>query len=310
MPTPLISENWSRYVLPIVRLEWFQKATTISSPATQFFRMETSTQSVEYTVGIGDFGLVEEYNSPAAEGQAASIPYDSFNPLYEKIFTHKEYAKGVAIERKLWDDGRLSNIRDRARSLGNSTGTTLAVHASSIFNNAFSSSYLGADSKALIANDHPNRPNDTATTIDNKGTSALSYSAVVATMQAAKRFDDDRGNPLPVSLDVLYVPPELEATAYEITKAINKPGTADNDANFLNSQGLKVVVDPYLTDANNWFMFNSALAREHLVWFWRVRPEVELDPSSDYNLVAKYRVYMRYSFGWSDFRWIYGHEVT
>jgi len=73
---------------------------------------------------------------------------------------------------------------------------------------------------------------------------------------------------------------------------------------------LKVVVDPYLSDANNWFMIDSVMARQHLLWFNRVLPEIALDPASDFNLVANYRGYMRYSFGWDDARWIFGHAVT
>jgi len=306
----MISEQWPRFLLPIVRKEWFQKMISISSPSAQFYGTDSSTGPVEYSQGIGDFGLVSEYNSADAEGPGATIPYDSFSPLYEKTFTHKEYAKGVAIERKLWDDDQKGNIKRRARSLGNSFGTTIATHQTSVFNNAFSASVVGADAVALCSASHPNRPNDAATLHSNKGTTALSYAAVKTTLQLAQRFEDDRGNPLPVMLRRLLVPIELQATAYEIVNAINKPGTADNDANFLQSQNLEVVVDPYLTDANNWFMIDPSASLEHLLWFWRVRAELTLDPASDYNLVAKYRGYMRYSFGWDDFRWIFGHEVA
>jgi hypothetical protein len=305
----MTTKQWPRFLLPIIRKEWFQKMTSISSPAAQFFSIQTSNQSVEYSQGIGDFGLVPEYNSADAEGKPAAIEYDSFNPLYEKTFTHKEYAKGVAIERKLWDDDRLGNIRSRARTLGNSFGTTIAVHQSSVFNNAFSASVLGADGVALVSNAHPNRPNDAATVYSNLGTSPLSYDAVVATIQAGKRYVDDRGQPMPSLFRVLYVAIEKEALAYEITKAMNKPGTTDNDANFLNSQPLVTVVDPYLTSADDWFMLDPTKSAEHLIWYWRVRAELALDPTSDYNLVAKYRGYMRYSFGWDDWRFIYGHNV-
>jgi hypothetical protein len=307
---PIISENWTRFLLPIVRKEWFQKMTSIASPAIQFFDVQSSSNATEESQGVGDFGLVPEYNSSEALGAPAAIQFDQFSPLFPATFTHKEYAKGVSIERKMWDDDQRGMIRKRARLLGNSFGTTLAVHASSVFNNAFSSTRPGSDGQPLIADAHPNRPDDLATVYDNKGTTALDYAAVVATLAAAKRFKDDRGNPMPRSFDVLYVPVELEAKAYEITNAINKPGTADNDANFLGSQGLGVVVDPYLTDANNWFMLDRAEAKDHLSWWWRVRPDMTLDPTSDFNLVAKYRGYMRFIYGFDDWRWIYGHEVA
>lgn len=309
MAVPMNSKEWPRFVLPIIRSEWTQKMQEVRSPLMPFFGIETSGSSVEYSQGIGAFDVVPEYNSADAEGQPQAIEYDSFNPLYETTFTHKEYAKGVAIERKLWDDDRTGQIKRKAQTLGYAFGTTIATHMSSVLNNAFSASYVGSDSVALCSASHPVN-SASSDTFSNAGTTALSYAAVVSTLIAGHDLDDDRGNPLPIVYDTLYVPTALQATAYEIVNAIGKPGTADNDANFLNSQGLQVVVDPYLSDANNWFMLNKSMANMHLLWFWRVRPEIALDPTSDFNLVAKYRGYMRMSYGWDDPRWIYGHEVT
>jgi hypothetical protein len=309
MAVPMNSKEWPRFVLPIIRKEWTQKMQEVRSPLMPFFGISTSNSSVEYSQGIGSFDVVPEYNSATAEGQPQAIEYDSFAPLDETTFTHKEYAKGVAIERKLWDDDRSGQIKRKAQSLGYAFGTTIAMHMSSVLNNAFSDSYLGADGEPLCEINHGVN-SVSSDTFSNAGTTALSYDAVVATLIAGHDLNDDRGNPLPIVYDTLYVPTALQATAYEIVNAIGKPGSADNDANFLNSQGLQVVVDPYLSDANNWFMLNRSMAQMHLLWFWRVRPEIALDPSSDYNLVAKYRGYMRYSFGWDDPRFIYGHEVA
>ena len=312
MGTPMNSKEWPRFVLPIIRKEWEQKRNSVSSPLAPFFGMETSSSSVEYSQGIGEFGLVPEYNSADAEGAPGAIEYDSFNPLYETTFTHKEYAKGVAIERKLWDDDRVGQIRRKAQSLGFSFGTTRATHMSSVLNNAFSASYVGADAVALCSASHP--VNSVVSTVyDNAGSTALSYDAIVATLIAGQDLDDDRGNPMPTVYDTLYVPTALQGTAYEIVKALNHPGEASNTANalnFINSRPLGVVVDPYLSDANNWFMIDSQMSQMHLLWFDRVAPSIALDPASDFNLVARYRGYMRYSYGWDDARWIFGHEVA
>ena len=215
---------------------------------------------------------------------------------------------GVAIERKLIDDNQTRTIIRRAQSLGHTFGTTRAVHCSSMLVNAFAT-VTGPDSAYLCSASHPTNAAD-ATAISNLGTSALSYASLVATLIAGSDLNDDRGYPMPSIYNVLYVPTALQAKAYEIVNAIGKPGGADNDANFLATQGLRVVVDPYLTDANNWFMIDSALAGLHALWFDRVQPEITLDPASNYNLVARYSGYMRHSFGWDDFRWIYGHSVS
>jgi hypothetical protein len=301
----MISEQWARFVLPIVRKEWYQSMTGIVAPVQSLFGIENSTSSVEYSQGIGAGGLVPEYNSDTDPGNS-QIQYDSFNPLYETTFTHKEYAKGIAIERKLWDDDRLGNIKRRASSLGIEYGQTRATHAASVFNNAFAT-VLGADGKTLCATDHPTSPSD-STGISNRGTSALSYAAIKSTLQAGRRMENDRGIPMPVFYDTLLVPVELEEDAAEILKAVAKPGTADNDANALSN--IRVIADPYLTDANNWFMVSSAQAKLHLLWFNRVQPELNPDPASNFNLVARYAGYMRYSYGWDDFNFVYGHIVT
>ena len=312
MATPMVSSNWPQWVLPIVRKEWQQKLDAVISPSAQFFGRETSTSSVEYSQGMGNFDLVPEYNSATAEGNAGAIQYDSFSELYEKTFTHKEYAKGVAIERKLWDDDQSGLIRRRAQILGNSFGTTRASHAASVFSNAFSSSYVGGDAVALCSASHPVNKQDSGTTFSNAGSTALSYDAVISTIIAGHDLNDDRGNPMPVMYDTVLIPTALQGTAYEELQSLLKPGTADNDNSAIPGMtgGLRIVVDPYLSDANNWFMLDSRLAAMHLLWFDRVNPEIKVDPTSDFSLVAKYRGYMRYSFGWDDARFVYGHEVS
>jgi len=306
MTTPMISSNWSRFVLPLVRKEWTEKLNATVSPASQFFGTETSKASAEYSQGVGSFGLVEEYNA-ASDGDNA-IAYDSFAALYEKTFTHKEYAKGVAIERKLWDDDQLGTIRRKAQGLGAAFGTTRAYHAASVFNNAFSSSYVGGDAVSLCNASHPVNT-QSSTTFSNAGSTALSYDAVVATLLAGHGMDDDRGNPMPAIYDTLYVPTALQATGFDIVKKL-VPAYETTQKQFVSSKGIKLVVDPYLTDANNWFMLDSGQAKMHLLWFNRVMPEINVDVNSNFNLVARFSGYMRYSFGWDSARFVYGHAVS
>jgi len=70
-----------------------------------------------------------------------------------------------------------------------------------------------------------------------------------------------------------------------------------------------VVVWDYLTDEESWFVLDSGLAKMHLLWIDREPLEFAMDPASDFRLEARYRGYMRYSYGWSDWRGVYGHNV-
>ncbi len=299
-----ISEQWAELLEPGLReiFEVQREALAATSRIPMLFNVITSTKASESFLGAGGMNDWSEYKGV--------IPYDDLDQLYKTTLTHKEYAKGFTVERKLVDDDQYGLITPQPRQLALTAMRTREKHAASIFNNAFNSSYVGGDAVALCSASHPLAPTHAGDVQSNVGTSALSASAVVATRQLMRAFTDDRSEIMPVNPDTLLVPPELEETAAIITKTQGKVGSADNDINFAGSLVKNVIVWDYLTDANNWFLIDSAMAKQHLLWIDRVPLEFALDPSASYQLTARYRGYMRYSYGWSDYRWVYGHNVT
>jgi hypothetical protein len=262
------------------------------------FNVQNSSRAVERRLGVGGMSDVPVYSG--------AIEYDSFEPGYRTDYTHVEYAKGIAVERKLLDDDEYNVISQRGQKLGLTFNRTLQKHAASVFANAFLAANAGADGVALCATNHPYSPTNAATQ-GNRGTSALTESAVTATRQLMLKFKDDRGEVMNITPDTLLVPVELEEAARVIVESGQRSGTANNDAN--TNRGYRVVVSRYLTDANDWFLIDSGMAKMYLNWFWRVQPEFAEDPTSDFNLVMKYRGYMRYSYGFDAWQWIYGHIV-
>lgn len=297
-----ISEQWAELLEPGLRSIFDKQKDAIiaESRIPTLFNVIGSTKAAEHFLGVGGFGDWNAYDGV--------IEYDDNAQGYKTTLTHEEYTKGFKVGRKLVDDDQYSVINPQPRGLALSATRTREKHAASVFNNAFSGSYLGGDSVALCGS-HPYSPVD-ATTHSNAGSSALSYDVVVATKKLMRLFVDDRGEMITVMPQLLLVPPELEDTAWTIVNSMNKPGTANNDANYVASQGWQVLVWDYLTDANNWFMIDTAMAKLHLMWLDRVPLEFTMDPTSDFNLEAKFRGYMRYSYGWSDWPWIYGHNVA
>lgn len=302
MTTPLIAENWATLLEPGLRSVFATQRDAIvaPSPMSLFYNVTTSNRAFEETFGVGGLGDVPVYNG--------SIEYDSMEGLYKTIFTHIEFAKGIQVERKLVDDDMYNVINQRATALGLSFGRTHEKNAASTFNNAFSGSFAGSDGVALCGA-HPFSPTNSATQ-SNTGSSPLTYDNLIATRKIMREFKDDRGELITVMPSILLVPPELEDTAQTILNSINKPGTANNDTNVVRGQGYQLVVWDYLADPNNWFLIDPAMSKAHLWWFNRVSLEFALDPKSEYDLVARYRGYERYSFGFDDWRWIYGHSVS
>jgi phage major head subunit gpT-like protein len=298
-----ISEQWAELLAPGLR-QIFQvqrDALAARSVIPILFNVSTSTKATEDDLGMGGFADWEEYDG--------AIQYDDNEQLYKTTYTHKEYVQAFRVERKLYDDDQYNVINKRPVGLALAAMRTREKHAASVFNNAFSGSYLGGDGVALCSNSHP-YSNSNASTQDNSGTSAFSHDNVVATRQLMREYKDDRGELVSVNPDTILVPPELEDEAFETVQSVNKSGESSNTINYVKSIVSNVVVWDYLTDANNWFVLDSALAKLYLNWFDRVPLEFDMDPTSDFRLEARYRGYGRWSYGWSDWRFCYGHTVT
>lgn len=301
-----ISEQWAELLAPGLRNIFFNqyKALAASAKAPLLFNIVGSKKENEYDLGAGGFADWQEYKD--------TIEYDDNDQGYKTTFTHVEYARGFKVKRKLVDDDLYNIISKKPRGLALAAARKREKDAANIFVNAFdtSTANLGADSQSLCDGAHPHSPANTTSTQSNSGTTAIDRESIIATRELMRAFTDDRGELMPINPDTLLVPPELEEEAWVETKTPKKTDSGNNDLSFVNSLGLRVITWDYLTDANNWFMIDSQLAKQHLLWFDRVGLEFALDPRSDFQLEARYRGYMRYSLGWSDWKWVYGHNVT
>jgi phage major head subunit gpT-like protein len=303
MPAPLTREQFEKLTALKVTLTslWLDQMK-FEDPIMSLYNIASTKKAQVVNQGYGGLGDVPAYTG--------AIDYDGFELLYSPTYIPGEYAKGIAIERKLIDDDEYGVMNDRVSMLGISFDRTVIKFAASVFVNAFTASapYLGPDGVALCSASHPNSPSD-ATTQGNTGTTALSAQAVIDTKKQMLRFKDSKANPVALMPDTLLVPLELEPVAQEIVKSVGKPDTANNNANV--SQGAyRVLTSPFLTDTNNWFMIDSRLAKRFLRWYWRIPPELAESPDSDFNLVLRLRGYMRLTYGWDFWGWIYGHNVA
>jgi phage major head subunit gpT-like protein len=299
-----IKEQWAELLEPGLRtiFEVQMEALAAASPVPALFNVISSDKASEYFMGIGGFGDWKEY-----EGR---IEYDHNDQLYKTTLTHKTYTDAFKVEMELVEDDLYNVINSRPRGMALSAARTREKHAASIFNNAFSSSYTGGDAVALCATNHPLSPTHASDTHGNKGTSALTYDSLVTTRRLMREYVDDRGELIPMNPDTLVVPAELEENAFSIVQTMNKVDVADYHANFIGSRINRVVVWDYLTNAKDWFVLDSQLAKIHLLWIDRSPIDFAMDPTSNFSLEARYRGRGRWSYGFSDWRWIYGHDVT
>jgi len=299
---PMTSSQWDNLLLPAIYRFFDIGRNMREGLRSQLFNVQSSTRSKEESVGHGGVSA-DAWDAYKNSGRVGTV---DFNQGYKATYQHETYPVRMEIERTLLEDDQYGVISDYARKLGISAETKMERDAASVFNNAFSTSYAGPDGKALCATTHPRNPNKTGNLV-NSGTSALTKATVSETRQALMALEDDAGNILGMTPDVILVPPELEDAALEIANSVNDPSSANNA---INPQAGRFQVVPwhYLTDSNNWFMIDSVWMRENLRWYNRVELEFMLVHEDSVSIV--YEARMRYSFGWDDWRWVYGHAVS
>lgn len=295
---------WADALDPIIR-KWFEQGfARRAALVPTLFNVQSSSRAYEEISSIGAIGIDawKNYNNAGVVSEA------DFDQGYKKTYTHVEYPLDFSVERKTLDDNNYREIFDASARIGDSAAVFREVEGASVFNNAFSSSFLGADAVALCSDSHPYGPQKSGTQ-DNKGTLALTKANVSIVREAMMAFTDDNGNKVAVTPTHLLVPPSLEDEALEISKSLLDPTSANNAIN-VHSGRFQIITWHYLSDSNNWFMLDMPLMKMSLDWFDRVPLSIKLRDGDDRTLRAYWRAYQRFSYGWSDWRFIYGNEVA
>lgn len=299
-------EHFGKLLEPGLREVLYEVFNQQPSMINDLFSVQTTDNPYEEDVSIGTLG-----DFPKFEG---TVEYDQMYQGYSKIYDFPEFAKGFRIERKLYDDERYNVINQRPAGLGISASRRREEDAAKIFNNAFDSSYTGPDDKPLCASDHPSKAPDGPSARSNVGTRSLNHSNLQETKREMRSFVDDRGGKISVVPDTLVVPVILEEVAWELIESEKKINTSDNNPN-IHYGKYRLIVWDYLDDGGDlvenapWFLMDSNYAAMFLNWFDRVPLEFAMEEDFD-TLVAKFRAYMRYNAGWSDWMFIYGNDPS
>lgn len=185
--------------------------------------------------------------------EAGGVPFDQPLVPYVHRIQLEKYAIGVEFSEELNDKDIYGKMRAPGRMMSESHDWAHEIMAADVLNNAVSSGVTGYDSKSFAATDH----NASGISFSNKGTAeALSVGALETAITSLKRQVSFRGRPMAAMGPwKLVVAPELEITARRILNVTEgRPGSSDADYNYAPSQITQVVVNPYLTDTNAWYL--------------------------------------------------------
>lgn len=279
---------------------WYGKAyNDYETQYTKLFETHKSDKAYEKDVGISSFGLAQ------IKTQGAGIAYDIEQQGFQTQYNHIAYALGFIVTREMYDDDQYDIIERRARALARAMRLTKELIGANVYNRAFNTSFVGGDGKPMISATHPRIAGGTASN-QIAVAADLSEAALEQAIIDIMKFEDDRGLRIKAMPKSLIVAVENSFEAARILDTEYRVGTANNDINVINTQkkfpgGL--VVSQYLTDPDAWFIRTDV--PNGLKHFVRDEDEFSMDNDFDTDN-AKYKARARYSFGWTDFRAIYG----
>jgi hypothetical protein len=271
----------------------------------EIFSIEDSNRAFEEEVLITGFG-----SAPTkTEGQGVS--FDNASESYSARYTHDTVALAFALTEEAVEDNLYDSLGKRyVKALAKSMANTKEVKGADVLNNAFSSSFTGGDGKSLIATDHPLSGGGSAA---NRATSMadLNETSLEDALIDISGFTDDRGLTISVQASKMVVPSELVFVAERILNSNLRTGTSDNDLNAVKSTGVLpggYSVNHYLTDPDAFFLLTSVTDQgDGLKMFQRSGMETSMEPDFTTGNI-RYKARERYSFGFSDWRGIYGSQ--
>jgi len=266
-----------------------------------FFRMETSSRSIEQTTEITGFGQM----SLVPEGE--DTRYDEALPAFNKTYNHAQYSLGFKVTRVAMDDDKFGVVRKLSTELGRSAAETKEVTAAAVFNQGFTLSN-GPDGVALFSTAHPLVGGGTQS---NK----LSYptdpdvTSMQLALSAMRKTVDHRGKLQRIPPRKAIFPPDLEWIAAELLGGVDRPDTANNTINaFRRRSGMPSfdswAVWDYLTDPHAWFIQADTEDTE-LRWYWRERFNTVHDIDFD-SRSTKTAGWQRFSVGFNGWYGVYG----
>ena len=280
--------------------EWFGRSyAEHPEEYPDLFDRETSDKAYEEDVEITGFGLAP------VKTQGESVRYEAESQGFTKRYTHVAYGLGYVVTHEELQDNLYEVVsKRRAKMLAFSMRQTKENVAANVFNNGFTSGYNGGDGVILFSASHPtssgNQSNLLSTAAD------LSEASIEDMAIQIMQAKNNKGLLISLMPRSLHIAPSNFFEANRIVKSVQQNDTANNAINVIRSVGLfpqGIKLNHYFSDADAWFIrTNCPSGLTHFQ-----REAMSFDQDNDFDTKnAKAKSYERYSFGWTDWRGVFG----
>jgi len=265
---------------------------------TSLFDSEGSDRAFEEEVMLEGFGAAVD------KPEGGGVTYDAASEAWTARYQHETIALAFALTEESIEDNLYEKLSSRyTKALARSMIHTKNVKGAAIYNNAFTSG-TGGDGAFLLASHNLTG----GSTVLNTPTAAtdINETALENACIDISKWLDERGLKTAIKPSRLIVPTDLCFVVERILKSPARVATADNDLNALASKSAipgGYEVNHYLVDPDAWFVKTDA--PNGLKHFTRVAMKTGMEGDFETGNV-RFKARERYSFGWSDYRGLYG----
>jgi hypothetical protein len=265
----------------------------------EIYDVESSDRAFEEEVMLSGFATAP------VKTEGSGVFYDQAQEVFTARYTHETIALAFSLTEEAVEDNLYDRLSARyTKALARSMAQTKQIKGAAVLNGAFTTS-IGGDGQPLCSTAHPtlggpNGSNRLAVDAD------LSETSLEQALIDIAAFTDERGLKIAMQGMKLIIPKELMFTADRIMKSTLRVGTADNDINAIKNMGMVpqgYTVNHFLTDIDGWFLKTDA--PNGMKMFERVAIRTGFEGDFDTGNV-RYKARERYSFGFSDWRGIFG----
>ena len=289
----------AKQLLPGLNAVFGMEYGEVADEYSVLFEVENSDRAFEEEVMLGGFA------NAAVKPEGQGVTYEDAQETFTARYTHETVALAFSLTEEAVEDNLYDRISSRyTKALARSMSNTKQVKAANVLNNAFDSSFTGGDGVELCSDAHPstggNIRNELSTASD------LNETSLEQALIDISLLTDDRGLKIALNGRKLIIPVQLQFVAERLMKSNLRTATADNDINAIGSMGMLpegYVVNNFLTDTDAFFIMTDA--PNGMKMFQRAPITTKMEGDFETGNV-KYKARERYSFGFSDFRGIFG----
>lgn len=229
--------------------------------------------------------------------------------IYDFMIKNKAYEGTVRVPRPAIEDDSFGIYSNMSTMLGDAAARFPDKLVFALLESGWTATCY--DGATFFSTTHPYAGG----TQSNKGTTAFSSAAYAAARAQMMSLKDDGGELLGITPSLLMVPPGLEEAARLVLNAQFVPNTAGTatQSNIWNGSA-HLVVNPRLTDVNDWYLIDDTKPIMPIIWQTRKAPQLVAKTSlTDDNVFSRnefiWGVDLRGNAGFGLWQLIFGAHV-